>query len=530
MLRKLSVSVIRCFKHTHASNANRHKIFQLSCFERSLDIRHFHNVSLNISSSLGKRVLGNSIDATPSFRTPLSTSLIRNASTSTKESSISSDSENSHIIADVEDNGKKYYDWAKEHLAKHEKEEQEKEEKKQEEQYTPQELPPRVRAARAKAQARDPTGSAGAESKGSGIQVIKTIVKQTRRERSKQFQEIKVTASSPDLNQSDLEKARECMQLSAFEYGFNDALVSLANHALSNSRNFDAKSEFKYAMTIDDASTPSQLKLLKNSISNTKNGAQVAIQLYQFAGDDGSKEGLFNLGHLYWTGHNHDEDPSSKKGAESSGIEVGLEPNEKLALECFEKSAELGDNDARYFLGVHYLQESLDDIRIRGLELVQRSADNGHAGALYYLALLHRNGEGSLDIEPSLGSFREYLDESAEGGDNDGLYLRAHCQFHGEDGYAVDYVAAFDGFVQAGVSGNAAGFVSAGAMLHQGVGSDIEKDQRRAFDLYQQAGELGSTDGWRNVVSCYVSGEGVPKCEQTAKYITKTMLSPKSDQ
>ena len=78
--------------------------------------------------------------------------------------------------------------------------------------------------------------------------------------------------------------------------------------------------------------------------------------------------------------------------------------------------------------------------------------------------------------------------------------------------------------------------ISAGAMLHQGVFSDdgqtviIERDQQRAFDLYQQAGELGSIEGWRNVVSCYATGQGVPKCLDTAKYIANTMLKEEEEQ
>lgn len=73
--------------------------------------------------------------------------------------------------------------------------------------------------------------------------------------------------------------------------------------------------------------------------------------------------------------------------------------------------------------------------------------------------------------------------------------------------------------------------VSAGAMLHSGIRSEdgtsyiVERDQQRAFDLYQQAGELGSLEGWRNVVHCYATGQGVPRCLETAKHIAQTMLS-----
>ncbi len=80
-------------------------------------------------------------------------------------------------------------------------------------------------------------------------------------------------------------------------------------------------------------------------------------------------------------------------------------------------------------------------------------------------------------------------------------------------------------------NGHVDAMVSAGAMLHSGVRSEdgtsyiVERDQQRAFDLYQQAGELGSLEGWRNVVHCYATGQGVPRCLETAKHIAQTMLS-----
>ena len=59
-------------------------------------------------------------------------------------------------------------------------------------------------------------------------------------------------------------------------------------------------------------------------------------------------------------------------------------------------------------------------------------------------------------------------------------------------------------------------------MLHAGIG--VPKDQERAFELYQTAGELGSIEGWKNVVACYLTGEGVPQSLETARYISETML------
>ena len=349
--------------------------------------------------------------------------------------------------------------------------------------------------------------------------MVKTIAKQARLQ-----QKVKVRGEKVVQQQrSDLEKAQECMQIAAFVHGYNDAIVSLANHALASSHGFNAVDEYKYVQTTAAAALILPMEDLKN-----ESGVRVALKLYQMAAEKGSKEAWFNLGHLYWTGHDRGQD----------GADV-VEENVPMALKCFENAVDLGDDDARYFLSVYHLSQDDDgdgdgdgdgddnnNARKRGLALVQEAGDNGHAGALYYLALLYRNGDAGLEIEPCLALFKEYLNEAADGDDADALFMRAHCLFHGEDGYAVDMNAALDGFVKSGEAGNADGFVSAGAMYHHG-GYEVKKDQRRAFELYQQAGELGSIEGWKNVVACYALGEGVPRSEETAKYIAKTMLNGK---
>ncbi len=356
-----------------------------------------------------------------------------------------------------------------------------------------------------------------------GIAVVKTIAKQTRQQTQEEI--LKMNGSTPGTT-TELEKAQECMQVAAFVHGYPDALVSLANHALST-KEFDAMKEYKFLMqrnthTYNSAAADTILNL--EGLENKK-GVEVARTLYEYAGRAGSKEGWFNLGHLYWTGHAPD-----------------IEPCQEAALECFEKAAALGDDDARYFLSVHFLGQEvnvdriddddyecyLEDDRKRGLMLLQEAGDNGHAGALYYIALLYRNGDIGLEIEPCTTLYQEYLDEAAEGGDGDALFLKAHCMYNGEDGYEMDKRKAVDFFVEAGEAGNPDGFVSAGAIYHHG-GLDIKQDQRLAFELYQRAGELGSAEGWKNVVACYALGEGVPKCEKTAKYISKTMLNDEQE-
>jgi TPR repeat protein len=89
---------------------------------------------------------------------------------------------------------------------------------------------------------------------------------------------------------------------------------------------------------------------------------------------------------------------------------------------------------------------------------------------------------------------------------------------------------ALQDFLADAEGGHADAAVSAGAtMLYWGFGQIVPRNQERAFQLYQEAGELGSKEGWRNVVACYARGEGVPQSSASAKYIAKTMLSNDDD-
>jgi TPR repeat protein len=368
--------------------------------------------------------------------------------------------------------GEECYRNALDALKMAETEKQEKEEQKSTQQYEAWE----------RAQQRNPVSG--------GVAVIKTIAKQTRRDRlEEQHNENAWT-----------ERAQALLEEAAFQHGHPKALVMLGNDALERAR------------------TESSHDMVKEKVFD-------ALQYYTKAGEKGSAEGWFNLGHLFWTGY-----PDQDCG-EPMDAPVILQQDKVEAMSSFMKAIKLGDSDAMYFVGVVNLSdeqsESAEAMTRRlqsGLAFIEEAADRGHPGALYYLALFHYNGNDTLNIAAcSPEEFSKRLDEATDAGDPEATFLRGHGFFKGEDGREQNYQRALSDFIQAAKAGHADAAVSAGAMLHQGTGG-VARDQRAAFELYQMAAELGSLDGWRNVVACYALGEGVPQCRQTAEYITKTML------
>jgi len=329
-----------------------------------------------------------------------------------------------------------------------------------------------------------------AETKGrprkEGVAVVKTIAKQARQ-----------ASQAPD---KELEEQAQFWMSKAALHGHATALVRLGNAAL------------------EKANTSKQ-------VAEAREYALKAMEYYEMAGEKGSAEGWFNLGHMLWA-----EGPS-----EQDGETIIVKKDNKKSMKVFYKAIDLGDRDAMFFVGVQLLSDdgagstaddeysSLAERYRAGLDLIEQAANLEHGGALYYLCLMHLNGHEELQIPACAPEeFVNRLDAAADGGDSDALFLRGHCFYHGDDGYEQSFESALENFLAAAEAGHSDAAVSAGAMLHQGVG--VQRDQRRAFELYQMAGELGNIEGWRNVVACYASGEGVPRSEEMAKYIAKTVL------
>lgn len=319
-----------------------------------------------------------------------------------------------------------------------------------------------------------------------GVKVVQTLAKQTARDR-------------PDPEQVLQDQATRLLELAARTYQHPPALVIIGNQALDQARK-----------------SPDPRPHLDR-----------AMAAYRQAGEAGAAAGWFNLGHLLWTGYpDQTSDPLPDK--------IDLPADPQGALQAFEKAVDLGDTDAMYFMGVQKLSlaeendtsvpKLVRDELQKGLDWIQHAADAGHGGAGYYLALFYLNGHRALHLPPGPESdFVRRLDAACAADDAEAYFLRGHCRYHGEHGYPSDTAQALEDFVRAAELGQADAAVSAGAILHSGD-QGVERDQERAFGLYQLAGELGSLDGWRNVVACYVAGEGVPQSLETAKYIRDTML------
>ena len=152
-----------------------------------------------------------------------------------------------------------------------------------------------------------------AETKGrstkEGVAVVKTIAKQARQ--------------APRSSGQDWEEQSQFwMQKAALEHGHATALVRLGNDELSKANT-------------------------SRKVEEARVHAEKAMEYYEMAGEKGSAEGWFNLGHMLWT-----EEVTGQE-AETAIVKK----DNKESMKMFHKAIDLGDRDAMFFVGVQLLSD-----------------------------------------------------------------------------------------------------------------------------------------------------------------------------
>lgn len=283
-------------------------------------------------------------------------------------------------------------------------------------------------------QAKDATTKTS--SKTQGIQVVKTLVKETRKEMDQQQQQ---QNDETKIHQ----RAMQLLEEAALQHHHPMALVQLGNMALDR------------AGSIELQSMPDQRRAEIDK----------AIEFFQKAGNAGSRVGWYNLGQLLWTGYpelpekmEQDDNDISLSDKEEEQL---LQPDLHEAMDAFGKAIDLGDYDAMYLVGVHRMTAGGRENIHSGLKLVKRAGEGGHGGALYYLALFYLNGEPIIGLDPcSEEEFMRSLDRAVDAGSVDAMFTRGHSYYHGTEGYPQNYQRALRDFLQATEQGHADSAVS----------------------------------------------------------------------
>jgi TPR repeat protein len=218
--------------------------------------------------------------------------------------------------------------------------------------------------------------------KSQGVKVVKTLVKEARKDQT-------------NNNSRDKKiEADELLKQAANDYNHPEAAIQLGNMLLNQASRSISSNK--------DKNKNKNNNKRQNGGSDSKNSVTQAMQLFRQAGEAGSRVGWYNLGHLLWTGfpttpENYDEDEHDNNVNVNVNINIKIDEVDDTrivvadmeeATNAFRKAIDLGDSDAMYLVGVHHLAKEDQENCRYGINLIEQAADAGHGGALYYLALL----------------------------------------------------------------------------------------------------------------------------------------------
>lgn len=138
---------------------------------------------------------------------------------------------------------------------------------------------------------------------------------------------------------------------------------------------------------------------------------QKAFEEFTYLTDEGNPTATFYLAKMYDEG-------------------LGVDKDEKKALELYQKADALGNQEATAVLGKRALSDtSIENNQEVALEYLKKSAYNGNADALYQLGEMYAKGEGGVEKEYTY-AFGYYL-LGALKGDKRAQHKLAFAYLHG---------------------------------------------------------------------------------------------------
>jgi TPR repeat protein len=230
-----------------------------------------------------------------------------------------------------------------------------------------------------------------------------------------------------------------------------------------------------------------------------------------------------------------------RSGLEGADGQGAIEPDEALFLHHLKKAVHGADEDAMHTLASMHLQLALPEGADQGVteaELAFLKWDcNQKPGIAVDIAVdgsPHRcHHEGPCDHGHAGGQY-DSTPANQTSSTVDGLSEHRHPA---ADPTAVSSAGgqhlerAVNLLRAASAAGQAEATLTLGALVYRGlvrhsggVGDQGADPKRCALELYELAAEQGSLEAWRNVASMHFLGDGVPRCETTAREIMRVVF------
>jgi TPR repeat protein len=223
------------------------------------------------------------------------------------------------------------------------------------------------------------------------------------------------------------------------------------------------------------------------------------VYWYTKSAEQGDSDAQFNLGLCYYNGE-------------------GVPKDKKMAVYWFSKSAEQGYSEAQYNLGVcYYNGEGIPKDMKKAVYWFSKSAEQGYSEAQYNLGVRYYNGEG---VPKDMKKAVYWYTKSAEQG-NSGAQVNLGTCYRCGEGVPKDMKKAVYWLTKSAEQGEPYAQFNLG--VHYTKGEGVPKDIEKAVYWYIKSAEQGDARAQLILGTCYRDGEGVPKDMKKAVYwLTKS--------
>jgi TPR repeat protein len=192
------------------------------------------------------------------------------------------------------------------------------------------------------------------------------------------------------------------------------------------------------------------------------------------------------------------------------GIESDI--NKQKAFELYQKSANLKNQLAQFDLALMYEDgEGVDKNYDKTFELSKKLAEEEYSSGINLLGYCYCNGIGTeVDKQKAF----ELYYKAANLGNN-----RAQCNLalmYKNEHFMKDDGKVFELSKKCSEGKHSGGINLLGYCYNNGIGTDV--DTQKAFELYQEAANLGNKVAQYNLANMYQNGEGVEKNMSKAIY------------
>jgi TPR repeat protein len=160
----------------------------------------------------------------------------------------------------------------------------------------------------------------------------------------------------------------------------------------------------------------------------------------------------------------------------------GTKINEKLAFECYERSAKQnGSVVGKFALGICY-EKGIGTVKSESIALYwfQKAADNGHVIAQYYVGNFYQFG---ICVNIDYNEAFHYYNLSANNECSYSINMLGYCYLKGI-GTTIDKTKAFELYLKAANMGNKIAQCNVAICYEDGVGT--KKDSEKAMEWYKK--------------------------------------------